>query len=362
MTRSSAEPDGPVAQSIRIAFGALQMATVVLALYWVASNISQVPAGTQALVLRFGQIVRVQQAGLLIAWPRPIERVELLPSTERQLDLRIAAYMPATDAIVDPVSRATKEVPPETAGIYLTGDGGVVLLDATLTWRIADAEAWFLEREHIAPVLRRMFLASAVAVAAQRGMDDFLVVRGAQGTTDGKPDSADRQARREDLRGALVREVNRRLLALTPREASLGIEVTRADVTALLPPAAKFAFDAVLDASQMAEQGLAAARTDATRIHQGADQERDRILAEARANADERVATAKAHVAAITALEQRMDPAGRPSLLEQLYRERIAGILKQAGSVSTVDMRGGGRLILPAGPASAVGQSVGGRP
>jgi regulator of protease activity HflC (stomatin/prohibitin superfamily) len=406
----SQEPNGPVAQSIRIAFGVLQVATVALALFWVASNVSQVPPGTQAVVLRFGRIARVQQSGLMVAWPRPIERVELLPSTERQLDLRIAAEMKAGPAIVDPVSAATGEAPPATAGIYLTGDGGVVLLDATLTYRIDDAEAYYLEAAHVAPVLRRLFLASAVAVAAGRGMDDFLVVRGGSG----KPEIADQQSRREDLRGALVREINRRLRALAPQRAnpriatqgiatpgrtpgpaspgsgsldithpatpsqgipslavpslavpspgisSLGIEVTRADVTALLPPAAKFAFDAVLDATQMAEQGLAGARTDATRAQQRADQERDRVLTEARANADERVATAKAHVAAITALEQRMAPSGRPSLLDQLYRERIAGILKEAGAVSTVDMRGGGRLILPAGPTA--GSPGGGHP
>jgi membrane protease subunit HflK len=343
----NAEPKGPVAQSIAIGFGVLQLATVLLAVFWVASNTRQVPPGTQAIVLRFGQIVRGQQAGLMLAWPRPIEQVELLPSTERLLDLRIAAEMKVGNAIVDPVSRATGEAPPETAGVYLTGDGGVVLLDATLTYRIIDAEAYYLESAHVAPVLRRLFLASAVAVAAQRGMDDFLAVRG------GVAGDPDRQARREDMRGVLVREVNRRLRALAPREANLGIEVARADVTALLPPAAKFAFDAVLDATQMAEQGLAAARTDAARTHQRADQDHDRILTEARASADERVATAKSRVAAVMALEQRIDPSGRPSLLDQLYRERIAGILKQAGAVSTIDLRGGGRLILPAGSMSA---------
>lgn len=343
---------GPIAQSIRIGFGVLRVAMVLLALYWACSNISQVPPGAQAVVLRFGEVVRVQQSGLMLAWPRPIEHVELLPSTERQLDLPIAAEMKPGAAIIDPVSRATGEVPPPTAGVFLTGDGGVVLLDARLTYRVADAEAYYLEAAHVAPVLRRLFLASAVTVVASHGMDDFLVVRGGPGSAD----AARLQARREEMRGALVREVNRRLRMLAPREASIGIEVTRADVTAMLPPAAKFAFDAVLDATQMAEQGLAAARTEATRIHQGADQERDRILNEATANADERVATATAHVAAITALEQRMDPSGRPSLLDQLYRERIAGILKQAGAVSTVDMRGGGRLILPAGPMGSGGR------
>jgi regulator of protease activity HflC (stomatin/prohibitin superfamily) len=334
--------NGPVAQSIRIGFGVLQVAIMLLALGWTASNIRQVPPGTQAVVLRFGEVVRVQQAGLVIAWPRPVERVDLLPSPERQLDLRIEAGMPAGRAILDPASRASGEAAPDSAGIYLTGDAGIVLLDAALTYRITDAAAYYLAAAHVEPALRRLFLASAVTLAAGRAMDDFMVVR--SGHTD--PGA---EAQRQAMRGALVQEVNRRLRALAPREASLGVEATRADVTALLPPAARFAFESVLEAEQMAAQGLAAARTDATRTHQAADQERDRLLAEARANADERVGTARAHVAAIAALEQRMDLATRPSLLDQLYRERIAGILKQAGSVNTVDMRGGSRVILPGG-------------
>jgi membrane protease subunit HflK len=338
MTEES-HPDGPVAQSLRIGFGALRAALVLLALGWAASNVRQVPPQSRAVVLRFGEVIRVQTAGLVLAWPRPFEQVDILPGPERQLDLRIVANTPAGQAIIDPASRASGEIPPDSAGTYLTGDGGVVLLDASLTWRITDARAFHLAAAHVEPALRRLFLASAVTVAAGRALDDFMVV--------GRDRDPAAQARRQAVRGALVQEVNRRLRALQPKEASLGVEATRADVTALLPPAAKFAFDAVLDATQMADQGLAAARTDAARLMQAADQEQDRILAEARANADERVGAARAHVATIVALEQRIDPASRPSLLDQVYRARIAGILKQAGTVNTVDMRGGSRVILP---------------
>ena len=338
-SRPDTDPGGPVAQSLRIGFGVLQAAIVLLALVWAASNIRQVPPHSQAVVLRFGEVIRVQTAGLVIAWPRPFEQVDILPGPERQLDLRIAANVPAGPSIVDPASRASGELPPDSAGIYLTGDGGVVLLDASLTYRITDARAFHLAASHVEPALRRLFLASAVTVAASRALDDFMVV--------GRDRDAAARAQREAMRGALVQEVNRRLGALKPRQASLGVEATRADVTALLPPAAKFAFDAVLDATQMADQGLAAARTDAARLRQAADQEQDRILAEARANADERIGSARAHVATIAALERRMDPASRPSLLDQVYRARIAGILKQAGTVNTVDMRGGSRVILP---------------
>ena len=152
------------------------------------------------------------------------------------------------------------------------------------------------------------------------------------------------------MRGDLVREVNRRLRALEAVGAPLGVEVTRADIDALLPPAAKPGFDAVLEATQRAEQGLAAARTDATRTLQAADREADRILTGARAAAAERVGEARTQVAAIAALETRDDPAGRAGLLDQLYRERIAAVLRQAGQVTAVDPQGGSRLILPGGP------------
>lgn len=345
MTAASAplqQSDGPVSQSIGISFRVLRLATLLLALGWASSNIRQVPPDTQAVVVRFGRVVRVQPAGLVIAWPRPAEQVALLPAPDRQLGLRIVAGTLAGNAIIDPASRANGEVPPASAGAYLTGDGGVVLLDAALTYRISDAAAYYLAANHVEPALRRLFLASAVTVAAGRSMDDFMVT--------GAKAGAHAQEQRNAVRGALLDEVNRRLRALAQTGTSLGVEATRADVTALLPPAAKFAFDAVLDATQMAEQGLAAARTDAARTAQAADQARDGILAEARANANERVGTARANVAAITALEQRMDPSSRPSLLEQVYRERIAGVIRQAHSVDTVDPRSGSHLILPGAP------------
>jgi regulator of protease activity HflC (stomatin/prohibitin superfamily) len=341
---ASAEPDhaddlnGPVVQSLRITFRALQIALFLLACGWAGSNIRQVPPDTQAIVLRFGQVVRVQQAGLMLAWPRPIEQVVLLPGAQRQLSLVIDAGTARGAAIIDPASRLGGQVPLKTTGSFLTGGNGVVLLDASLNYRVTDPAAYYVAQAHVEPALRALFLAAAVTVAAQRAIDDFLVVGDARAAA---------QTQREAIRGALVQEVNRRLEALKANSADLGIAVTRGDVRALLPPAAKDAFDAVLDATQMAEQGLAAARTDAARIQQSGDQERDRVLTEARASADERISVARSHAASVMALADRADSTSAPSLMEQLYRERIAGIMKDAGSVTTVDPQGGNRLILP---------------
>jgi hypothetical protein len=53
------------------------------------------------------------------------------------------------------------------------------------------------------------------------------------------------------------------------------------------------------------------------------------------------------NTANITALSERMDAATRPSMLDQIYRERIGSILTQAGATTTVDAKSVSRVIIP---------------
>lgn len=340
------EDDTPVAQSLRIGFWVLRIAMVALALFWLTSNVRTVPPDSQAVSIRFGVITGVREAGLVLAWPRPFEDVVLVPSAQRQLELRIDAGTTPTPATVDPAARFATDLPPASAAIDLTGDGGTLLLDSTLFYRVTDPAAFYVAQAHIAPALRRLYLAAAGAIIARSDLNDVIVVQ-STAFAEGTPAL---QARREALRGALVAETNRRLDALTEAGAPLGIAASRVDVSAYLPPAAKNAFNSVLEATQLAEQGLAAARTDAARADQGARQERDRIVAEANANANERLSTARTQAATIGATVGAItaDPAIRPALVEQLYREQVSSILRAAGNVSTVDPRSG-RVILPGG-------------
>ncbi len=61
---------------------------------------------------------------------------------------------------------------------YLTGDGNVVLLNATLIYRISDPVAYALSQTHVAAALDRLFRATTVRVTAGRNLNDFLVVPG----------------------------------------------------------------------------------------------------------------------------------------------------------------------------------------
>lgn len=351
------EPDGPVVQSIAIGFRVLSVAIALLAAAWVASNWREVPADSEAVVLRFGRIVGVQQAGLVLSWPRPVGQVELVPGADRLLTLRTATTARRA-GLQDVFTDASDVAIPDGAGSYLTGDGGVVLLSATITYRVADAAAYLLARPHVEPALQRLFAASATGVAAARGLDDILVARpdradAASARSVSPPQSVSptrsvsMENRRQAMRGDLLAAMNRRLAELDARGAPLGVAVARIDLEAALPPAAKIAFDGVLVAVQLAEQGIAGARTEATRTMQAADRERDRLLTTAQASAAERVGEARNRTAAIAAIQAGITPASRPATLDQLYRDQLATLLHKVGRLTAVDA-GGARVILPA--------------
>ena len=173
-----------------------------------------------------------------------------------------------------------------------------------------------LAQSHVEPALRRIFGAAAVGVTAGRTLDDVLVAR---------PDAAGNpariaalEARRQAMRGDLLAGMNRRLGDLAAAGASLGVTATRVDLDVALPPAAKIAFDGVLVAVQLAEQGVAGARTEATRTAQAAERERDRLLSAAHAAAAERIGDAQAKTAPILALQAGITPATRSAVLDQV--------------------------------------------
>ena len=336
--------DGPVAQSIATGFKVLTVAIVVLAGAWFASNWRQVPADAQAVVLRFNRIVGVTQAGLTLAWPRPIGGVALVPGSQRLLSVKSAAIA-RTGGLTDVFTQANGvSLPPDSAD-YLTGDGGVVLLAADISYQVTDGAAYYLAQEHVPPALQRLFQASAVGLLATRRLDDVMIAESVGRSAD---QSARAEASRQALRGDLVEAVNRRLDGLATSGASLGVKVARIDLVASLPPQAKIAYEGVLVAMQLAEQGIADARTEATRNRQAADRERDRLLEVARASAQERVGEARTQTASVLAVQATMTPATRDAVLDRLYRDQLADLLHKVGRLTAVDANGGAHLVLPA--------------
>ena len=343
-----APPPGPIAQSVAIGFRTVYIAAALLTLLWLASNVRQIASDSQAVVLRFGRIVRTQESGLLIAWPRPIEQVELLPGPERQLSQDVPALPAPTDkaaALIGPTS--DNAALPANAAAYMTGDSNAVLLAATLIYRISDPVAYAIAQSHVPAALDRLFHATSVEVTAGRNLNDFLVVVDAQQAGQSASGAGNVVALRAEVRNSLLQAMNARLQGLAAAGAPLGVEVERIDMTPSLPPEAKTAFDAVLVAAQAADRGVATANTDAERRRQGAEQLKEQLISSAQASARELISAATVNTSVILPIERAETSVTRSSLLLNAYRAKVGDIMNRVGGVTLVDPRSGVRFLMP---------------
>lgn len=334
----------PWQQAGRLAFLGLYAVTVFAAVAWGFSNVRQIDPQNRALVLRMGALDRIQNAGLLWAWPKPFEQVVIVPAADRVSESRIENLL-RSDVALQADRKASFATPVSDAlagsGYLLTGDAGVVQLDVRVFYNVTEPYAFVLQGEHVLPALDRLVTRSAVALSAARDLDTILVAR---------PEliGSDSQAaeRRERLRGDLVQGINQQLASLSATGQGIGLQVVRVDVQSSLPGPAVNAFNAVLTASQHAEQAVAAARNEAAKVTQSATQQADRSVEQAQAQASERLAKAQADTSTIINLAKVQQAGNDSGLMLRLYRERMPKILGQAGSVTSVDPNDDSRLII----------------
>lgn len=334
----------PWQQAGRLAFLGLYAVTVFAAVAWGFSNVRQIDPQNRALVLRMGALDRIQNAGLLWAWPKPFEQVVIVPAADRVSERRIENLL-RSDVALQADRKASFATPVSDAlagsGYLLTGDAGVVQLDVRVFYNVTEPYAFVLQGEHVLPALDRLVTRSAVALSAARDLDTILVAR---------PEliGSDSQAaeRRERLRGDLVQGINQQLASLSATGQGIGLQVVRVDVQSSLPGPAVNAFNAVLTASQHAEQAVAAARNEAAKVTQSATQQADRSVEQAQAQASERLAKAQADTSTIINLAKVQQAGNDSGLMLRLYRERMPKILGQAGSVTSVDPNDDSRLII----------------
>jgi regulator of protease activity HflC (stomatin/prohibitin superfamily) len=342
------EVEGPWVEAADWGFRFLFFLVSVMAVGWIFSGVHRIAADSQAVVFRFGNPVRTQGAGLLLAWPSPVEQVTVLPSAMRQIEFHLprlddSSGVQGNDASNGAATYGTyiNSSPRWNTAFLLTGDSSVVHLQATLFYQITDPIAYVIAGEHTAPALERLFIASAVTTIAARDLDTVLVAR---------PEAAARPAEaamREQLRYDLVKAVNERLAKLAQQRVGLGIQVSRVDISASIPGGAKTAFDQVLTVTQEVQKNIALARTQAELKAQATNQERDRIVTEATARADELVNDAKTQTASIEALSAPSQDLSHTMLMKRLYYDRVGTLFKKIGHIETVDPDGGVHVILP---------------
>jgi regulator of protease activity HflC (stomatin/prohibitin superfamily) len=326
-------PSDPVGGAVGSAFRFLLIATVVLTLGWLASGTRLVQPGDQAVVRRFGAIDRVAPPGLLLAWPAPLETVELVPGPGRQLKLESNALDLLARGGANPLPMALDPDPRIDGGYALSGDAGAVHLRGTLVYTVDDPRAYATQGAALEPALRRAFQSALIAVSAARSLDHILV---ASPTLDDAQRTEAEAAGRERLRLDLLRHLNDRLAALRAAGRPLGIAPGRVDLAAYLLEAARPAFDAVITAEGEAAKQIAEARTAAEKSAQEAKAAAQSIVTLAQGAAAEQVAAAGVATDRVRAVMGEADPVQRQVLLTRLYRERLDAVIGRAGTTTLI--------------------------
>jgi membrane protease subunit HflK len=118
-------------------------------LVWALSNVYIIQATERGVVLRFGEYVDAISEGIHWRLPYPIETVEKVLMTQRQIDIGNPARTPNT-------VRASDE------SLMLTGDENIVDIDFSVFWRVTNPNNFLFNVENVEPTIR------AVAESAMR--------------------------------------------------------------------------------------------------------------------------------------------------------------------------------------------------
>lgn len=340
----------PWGQSYRIAFFGLYGATLLAALAWLFSSVHQITPDSQAVVFRFGKPVAVESSGVLFAWPKPVDNVEIIPGPARIMQHDVLPLQRAEQLRQLPADMYASDAG-AGAGYQLTGDAGVVQLNMQVFYRIDNPLRYVLQRPHIDALIDRIALRASTLVCAGRDLDTVLVAR-----PEALQNDTHAAQERSRLRSDLKQMMERDLQQLSGSDNDPGIVIERVDVSSALPDGAVDAFNSVLTASQQAEKNVAQAQNSATLRMQKAQQQADRVIQQAQAGSSEMHARAEVATQTITKLAEARASGSDAGLLQRLWRERVSAILSRAGEVITVAPENKSRLVLP-GPNPAADQS-----
>jgi len=299
---------------------------MVLCIAYLGSGITVVQPDEVAVVYRFGALVgegagAVHPPGLLVALPRPVDRVERIPVARVfETELRDLHYTRSDSKVTRYLVTNRSTLDPERTGYALTGDQNIVHIAMVARWQVGDPIAWIQEVTHPEAQLRLAVLNATVQTLGGTTVDTVL--------SDGRQDMVETIGRRAqawlDEREAGVSLVSLELLDLGPpqqvQEAFRDVQTAAIESETVMRSAREYQ-----------EVQVPQARTDKRRLIQAAE-------SEALAGTQQARSAALAFDALVA--EYRKDPV---VVRERLYREGVEAVLEDAGKVEFLPPPAGGR-------------------
>jgi Cu+-exporting ATPase len=261
-------------------------ALLVLALY-AASGLRIIAPDETAVVRRFGRIHEDLAPGWHWRYPWPIDDVTRVSQQVRVVEIGFRTApgkeRPTGALTWSSAHRRENRVPDEA--LMLTGDGNLVDLLVSVRYKVVDGRVFLFEVKNGEEIIRSTAEAALRAMVAGRPFPALLTVE----------------------RAAFQREALGRLKLASDRYGShgLGVEFGSIAVVDLHPPSDVVdAYYEVARAMERRDQRVNAARSKATQMEKAALATSTRIVAEARADAAEKVKRAEGETAAFLAYQQ----------------------------------------------------------
>ncbi len=284
LRRLAAGPASTAARDIQAAFAHLfrhphlgKIGLAALASLYLLSGVFVVNPGEEAVVRRFGRIVRPRVAeGLHYRLPWPVDRAEKVNVSEIRRE----------GIGVTPPEHGLRLHPPEQIQV-LTGDENIVDLKVIVQYRVKDPAEFLLRVDYDAnPLIRNAIKHALTVVGAAAGVDDLLTL--------GRPELQ-----------RLVQAAGQRTLD----EYRSGVQLVNLTLQEIIPP--KEAADAFRD--------VASAREERAKAINDAEGYRNSVVPEARGKAERMLREAEGYrVDAIN--RARGDAARFASVLDEYRR------------------------------------------
>lgn len=267
---------------------------LILLLIWLASGFYIVKANEQAVVMRFGKIVKVVDAGPHFHIPFPIERIDKAEVTKiHRIEIGFRTLKDGS----------TKSVPKES--LMLTGDENIVSIELIVQYKIGDIVKYLYNVVNVEKVIKDAAESAIREIAGKEKIDDIL--------TTGK---------------SRIQQETQIILQDILKFYDSGIDIVAVQLQDVEPPKEVVA----------AFKDVASAKEDKNRFINEAEAYRNEIIPKARAEAAEMILDAEAYE--VEKIERAKGETSRfldiyesykmaPNITKKrLYLEKMAEVLK----------------------------------
>jgi len=289
---------------------------VGLLVLYAVSGITIVQPDEVAVVYRWGAIRNagtaqaIAKPGMLLALPKPFERVHRIP-VQKVFEQKVEGLH--FRAVGQMTFLSSSTLNPEKVGYALTGDGNVVHVSFSVNYQIEDPIVYTVQIEDVAPMLDHIVRSIALQQIAERPVDSIL----------------------SDGREAMVQAISKSTSTELER-LNLGIRIVSLEMVDLVPPyQIKDEFSAVQTSAIEAETAIQEAEEYRAEQLPKAQTTYNRQVSKAKSESTQTLATARAEALVFEqlALEAKEHP---EVVYRRLLQERLGVIGKNAGDIRFV--------------------------